>query len=238
MRQNKSSPKLSANAYTNIAAQEPVPAVDGRKNNAAGTQAALRSAGRRLFGQLGYEATSLGAICAEAGVTTGALYHHFGDKKGLFAAVAEELDAALVTLTATARTQALAAGADPWQAFLDAMDIFLQAGLNPEGRRIALTDAPAVLGTQAWLEIRERQGLGAMAQAVRGLQTLGYLPAGNVRLQARLILGLLYGAVEALAHQTDRDAALALADTRQLVHAMLSGLRGMQSPKRPGTLHR
>ena len=176
---------------------------------------------------MGYEATSLGAICAEAGVTTGALYHHYGDKKGLFAAVAEELDASLVALTAKARTQALAAGADPWQAFLAAMDVFLQAGLNPEGRRIGLTDAPAVLGTQAWLEIRERHGLGAMAQTVRSLQSLGYLPAGNVRLQAKLILGLLYGAVEALAHQTDADAAMALADTRPLVHAMLAGLRGI-----------
>jgi AcrR family transcriptional regulator len=225
MRQVNPAPVLPEDAETVASDLEPVPAGDGRKNNAAATQAALRSVGRRLFGQLGYEATSLGALCAEAGVTTGALYHHFGDKKGLFAAVAEELDAGLVTLTAKARTQALAAGADPWRAFLDAMDVFLQAGLDPKGRRIALTDAPAVLGTQAWLEIRERHGLGAMAQTVRNLQSLGYLPVGNVRLQARLILGLLYGAVEALAHQTDGDAALALADTRQLVHAMLAGLR-------------
>jgi AcrR family transcriptional regulator len=225
MRQVNPAPVLPEDAETVASDLEPVPAGDGRKNNAAATQAALRSVGRRLFGQLGYEATSLGALCAEAGVTTGALYHHFGDKKGLFAAVAEELDAGLVTLTAKARTQALAAGADPWRAFLDAMDVFLQAGLDPKGRRIALTDAPAVLGTQAWLEIRERHGLGAMAQTVRNLQSLGYLPVGNVRLQARLSLGLLYGAVEALAHQTDGDAALALADTRQLVHAMLAGLR-------------
>lgn len=224
MRQTKPAPVLPEDANPVSSAHESVPAADGRKNNAAATQAALRSAGRRLFGQLGYEATSLGAICAEAGVTTGALYHHFGDKKGLFAAVAEELDAALVALTAKARTQALAEGADAWQAFLDAMDVFLQAGLDPRGRRIALTDAPAVLGTQAWLEIRERQGLGAMAQAVRTLQASGLMPPGAVRLRARLILGLLYGAIEALAQQQD-DPQTALADTRQLVHAMLAGLR-------------
>lgn len=201
----------------------PVP--DGRKSNAASTQAALRAVGRQLFGQLGYEATSLGAICAGAGVTTGALYHHFGDKKGLFAAVAEELDASLVALTGKASVQALAQGADPWQAFLVAIDAFLQAGMDPEGRRIGLTDAPAVLGAQAWLEIRERQGLGAMAQTVRTLQSLGLLPQGNVRLQARLILGLLYGAMEALALQTV-DTPSALGDARTLVHAMLEGLRG------------
>ena len=197
---------------------------DGRKVNATSTQVALRAAGRKLFGQLGYEATALGAICAEAGVTTGALYHHFGDKRGLFAAVAEELDAGLVALTAQARAQALASGADPWQAFLAAIDAFLQAGMNAEGRRIGLTDAPAVLGTQGWLEIRERQGLGAMVQTVRTLQSLDLLPPGDVRMRARLILGLLYGAIEALAQQ-GVDAPAALADARALVHAMLAGMR-------------
>ena len=201
---------------------------DGRRVNAASTQAALRAAGRKLFGQLGYEATALGAICSEAGVTTGALYHHFGDKKGLFAAVAEELDEGLVKLTAAARAKALAGGADAWQAFLAAIDVFLQAGLNPEGRRIGLTDAPAVLGAQAWLEIRERHGLGAMVQTVRTLQALGLLPPGDVLLRARLILGLLYGAVEALAHQQQDAAQTALTETRVLVHAMLNGMRGPQ----------
>lgn len=207
----------------------PSPAADGRKANAASTQAALRAVGRTLFGQLGYEATSLGAICSAAGVTTGALYHHFGDKKGLFAAVAEELDAGLVALTARAQAHALANGADAWQAFLTAIDVFLQAGLNPEGRRIGLTDAPAVLGTQAWLEIRERHGLGATMQNVRALQSQGLLPPGDARLQARLILGLLYGAIEALAQQP-ADAQTALADTRQLVHAMLAGMRADAAP--------
>jgi AcrR family transcriptional regulator len=204
----------------------PVPVADGRKTNAASTQAALRRAGRKLFGELGYEATSLGAICAEAGVTTGALYHHFGDKKGLFAAVAEELDESLVQLTAAARNAALRSGADAWQAFMAAIDAFLQAGLSPEGRRIGLTDAPAVLGAQGWLEIRERHGLGAMVQTVRTLQSLGLMPAGDVVLRARLVLGLLYGAVEALANQHENAAQSAFAETRALVHAMLSAMRG------------
>ena len=224
MRQTTKGSKKNAPSPATGPASTPALRADGRKTNAATTQAALRAVGHKLFGELGYEGTSLGALCSAAGVTTGALYHHFGDKKGLFAAVAEELDASLVTLTAKARARALAAGADPWAAFLAAIDVFLQAGLNPEGRRIGLIDAPAVLGTQAWLEIRERHGLGAMLQTVQALQSLGLLPAGDVRLRARLILGLLYGAIEALAHQP-ADAQAALADTRQLVHAMLDGMR-------------
>jgi AcrR family transcriptional regulator len=220
MRHNDSkTPTLTAPAP----ARKPTP--DGRKTNAASTQAALRAVGRCLFGQQGYDATSLGALCEAAGVTTGALYHHFGDKKGLFAAVAEELDAGLVALTAQARTQALAGGADAWQAFMAAIDVFLQAGQSAEGRRIGLVDAPAVLGTQAWAEIRERHGLGATLQNVRALQDQGFLPSGNVRLQARLILGLLYGAIEALAHVEEDQMPAALASARALVHAMLGGLR-------------
>ena len=213
--QHKSPPRQTATSS---------PALDGRKLNAEATQAALRSAGRQLFGQLGYEATALGELCRLAGVTTGALYHHFGDKKGLFAAVAEELDASLVELATSTRDRALAKGADPWGAFLAAVDAFLQAGQNLEARRIGLTDAPAVLGTHGWLAIRERQGLGAMMQTVSQLQDLGYLLPGDPRLRARVILGLLYGAVEALADDA-RESALALQDTRALLHAMLDGLR-------------
>jgi AcrR family transcriptional regulator len=202
----------------------PAPVTDGRKLNAEATQAALRAAGRQLFGQLGFEATGLNELCRLAGVTTGALYHHFGDKKGLFAAVAEELDASLVALATQTRDRALANGADAWGAFLAAVDAFLQAGQDAPARRIGLTDAPAVLGSQAWLGIRERQGLGAMMQTVDQLQALGILQAGDTRLRARVILGLLYGAVEALADDS-REASLALQDTRSLLHAMLAGLR-------------
>lgn len=199
--------------------------IDGRKANAESTQAALRGAGRRLFGALGFEKTALGTLCAEAGVTTGALYHHFGDKKGLFAAVAEELDATLVRVVQAAMAQAAQAGATPWDAFLAGMDAFLAAAQDPQARRIGLTDAPAVLGTQGWLEIRERQGLGAMVHTVEGLQAAGAMPSGDARLRARLILGLLYGALEALDHDS-RPWNQALPDARVLLHAMLAGLRG------------
>lgn len=201
----------------------PLP-IDGRKANAEATQTALKQAGRALFGQLGFEGTSLGALCAQAGVTTGALYHHFGDKKGLFAAVAEELDASLVQWVQGAMAQAARTGATPWDAFLAGMDAFLAAAQDPQARRIGLTDAPAVLGAQGWLEIRERQGLGAMVHTVQHLQTLGCLQSGDSRLRARLILGLLYGTVDALDHDT-RPAAQALADARQLLHTLLGGLR-------------
>jgi AcrR family transcriptional regulator len=166
----------------------------------------------------------VGALCAEAKVTSGALYHHFGDKKGLFAAVAEELDRNLVLMAADVTARTLAGGASLWQAFLASVDALLQAGIDPGGRRIGLHDAAAVLGADGWLAIRERHGLGAMTGAVQALQQAGAFKEGDPRRLARLILGLLYGAIEAL---PDDPAAIegALADTRALVHSMLAALR-------------
>lgn len=202
---------------------------DGRRLNADSTRAALQREARKLFGKQGYDATALSQICEAAGATTGALYHHFGDKKGLFAAVAEALDADLVTLAGGASAHALAAGGDAWDAFLAAIDAFLKAGLSAPGRRIGLTDAPAVLGADVWLAIRERHGLGAMVRTVTALQAAGHLPPGDPVRRARLVLGLLYGAVEAL----PKDAAQlprAMADTRQLVHTMLGAMRVQNTP--------
>lgn len=187
------------------------------------TQAALRQAGRRLFGQLGFEATSLSALCSEAGVTTGALYHHFGDKKGLFAAVAEELDQGLVLLLGGVRNAAMARGAGEWEAFMCAVDAMLEAGTDLGGRRIALADAAAVLGAAHWTAIRERHGLGAMIATVERLQQQELVVAGDSRRLARLMLGLLYGAIEALPDDPAGMAA-AMAETRTLTHAMLASL--------------
>ncbi len=196
---------------------------DKRLENSTATQAALRAAGRRLFGLHGYDGSAISAITSEANVTAGALYHHFGDKKGLFAAVAEELDAGLVRLAASVSAKVLARGGSAWDAFLASIDAFLAAGVDPGARRIGLTDAPAVLGADGWNAIRDKHGLGAMTQAVRGLQELGILRAGEPRRVARIILGLLYGAIEAL--PADPAAAEnALADTRLMIHAMLASL--------------
>lgn len=197
---------------------------DGRAARAVGTRAALLEQGRRLFGERGYEATPLGEVCAAANATTGALYHHFRDKKGLFAAVAEMLDAQLVQVAQAATARAAAGGAEPWDGFLAAVDAVLQAGTDPAGRRIGLVDAPAVLGADGWLAIRERHGLGAMTATLRALQSQGIVVAGDPVRLARLVLGLLYGAMESLPPSA-RPGSKAAAETRVMVHGMLEGLR-------------
>ncbi|MGQ3028309.1 MAG: TetR/AcrR family transcriptional regulator [Ferrovibrionaceae bacterium] len=191
---------------------------DRRRDNAAATRAALLAAGRRQFGVVGYEAASVAELCAEAQVTTGALYYHFGDKKGLFAAVAEELDRAMVALTGRAALDAIARGADPWEGFLAACAAFVAAGLDRGGRRIGLIDAPAVLGAE-WTAIRERHGFGAMRAHVGRLQAAGLMVAGDPARLSRMILGLLYAAVEATTERAEVPETLAV------LHAMLGALK-------------
>ena len=197
---------------------------DGRKENASATQAALQSAALRWFSEQGFEKAPVGSICADAGVTVGALYHHYGDKKGLFAAVVEQVDAGLVLAALVARQAVIDDGGSAWDAFLASIDTVLQAGTNAPMRRLMLVDAPAVLGAQVWGEIRQRQGLGAMRGSIVAIQAHGIFQGHDAERLARIVLGALYGGMDSL---PDDEAGVqdSLADTRQCLVAMLEGLR-------------
>lgn len=200
------------------------PKRDGRKENASNTQAALQLAALRWFSAQGYEKAPVGSICADANVTVGALYHHYGDKKGLFAAVVEQVDAQLVQQAANAQAAVINAGGTPWQAFLASINTVLQAGANAPMRRLMLVEAPAVLGAQVWGEIRQRQGLGAMWASIGALQTNGIWQDHDAERLARIILGALYGAMDSLPAE-EANLSAALVDARRCLVAMLEGLR-------------
>src|SRR5919204_3047146 len=127
-----------------------------KAKQAEATRAALLAAARELFAQRGYGAVGTGEIVQRAGVTRGALYHHFSGKEDLFRAVYEELERELVERIAT---EAAAAG-DPLAALRAGADVFLDACQDPAVSRIALVDAPSVLGWEQWREIGVRYGFG------------------------------------------------------------------------------
>lgn len=109
------------------------------------TRATLLHTARQVFSERGYSETSMDDLTAQANLTRGALYHHFGDKKGLLAAVVAQIDAEM-----DARLQAISDNAsDPWQGFTDRCRAYLQMASEPEIQRIVLRDAPAVLGAPA-----------------------------------------------------------------------------------------
>src|SRR4051794_27900843 len=112
------------------------------------TRRALLDAGRALFAQHGFAGTPREDIVTRAGVTRGALHHHFGRKEDLFRAVFEELEAELGERIMIAAV----AGADPLAQLRLGCQAFLDAALDPAFQRIVLLDAPAVLGWEAWRE--------------------------------------------------------------------------------------
>lgn len=106
------------------------------------TRGKLLATARESFRRAGYAGTSMDDLTAAAGLTRGALYHHFGDKQGLLAAVAAQIDAEM-----EARLQAISRDApDAWTALRERCRAYLEMAADPEIRRIVLQDARAVLG--------------------------------------------------------------------------------------------
>ncbi|KFC66665.1 Transcriptional regulator, TetR family [Devosia sp. LC5] len=109
------------------------------------TRAKLIAAGRQAFATLGYAEASMDDFTAAAGLTRGALYHHFGDKKGLFEAVVNQIDGEM-----NERLKARAAAAPSrWESFVEEGIGYIEMALEPEIGRILLRDGPAVLGDPA-----------------------------------------------------------------------------------------
>ncbi len=120
-----------------------------KAERASATRAALLAAARDLFATVGYAATGTETILAAAGVTRGALYHHFADKRALFAAVCETLH---VEAQAVIETDADAAPS-AFDGLIAGCLGFLDFMVRPEVRRILILDAPSVLGWAAWNEM-------------------------------------------------------------------------------------
>jgi AcrR family transcriptional regulator len=184
------------------------------------TRTALVAAGRELFGRHGYEAVSGEQIVAAAGVTRGALYHHFDGKRGLFAAVFEQVEADVlgrIDLSA-------AKPGGPLGSLLVAVDQFLEISLEEELQRIALLDGPAVLGWETWHEIEARYGLALVEGALQAAVEAGEVPPLPVPELALMLLGAFTEGALQLARSPDPRAARAR--TGEAMKALIEGLRG------------
>lgn len=102
----------------------------------------LVAAARKAFADKGFAAASMDELTADVGLTRGALYHNFGDKKGLLAAVVHQIDSEMAL---RAKEIAEQAGGD-WQRLLAEGEAYIEMALDPEVQRIVLLDGPAVLG--------------------------------------------------------------------------------------------
>jgi AcrR family transcriptional regulator len=165
------------------------------------TRAALMGAARPLFAERGYAAVATEEIVRAAGVTRGALYHHFAGKEELFAAVYEEVEADLVAEIGQVATEA----ADPLDALHLGAAAFLEACRRPEVQRITLIDAPSVLGWERWREIGLKYGFGLIEEVLKAGMEQGVIEPQPVRPLTHLLLGAMDEAAMLVARSDDRE---------------------------------
>ena len=196
---------------------------DKRTTQGGATRAALVQSARALFGEKGYVETSTDEIVANAGVTKGALYHHFGGKEDLFAAVLEQ-----VVGEVSDRVVAEFLRPDSWEALLAGCELWVDAHLDPAIRRIVLYDARAVLDWDDVRALENRFGAVALRGAFRMAMNAGVLERQPVRPLALLISGALSEACLYIAEAD--DPAAARAETKVLVSRILSAFRTPLAP--------
>lgn len=191
-----------------------------RAERIAETRAALIAAGRRAFGEKGYADASMDDLTAEAGLTRGALYHHFGDKKGLLMAVILQIDSEMAE-----RLNAISAAApDPWEGFIDENVGYIEMALEPEIQRIVLRDGPAVLGDPS--QWPNADGcIAAIKAGVERLKVRGLIRDLDAEAAARLICGASTYAAQWIANAADPAAT-----SRQAIPAFRALLEGLRRP--------
>jgi len=154
---------------------------------AARTRAALEAAARKLFETRGFAAVSAEEIVAAAGVTRGALYHHYQGKEGLFEAVAEAAMQRLHENIAPAPGTAT----DAVDSLKQGVRRFLELSAAPRTQRILFIDAPLVMGWQRWRQMDARYGLGLLKRAVAAGMAQGSLRPGPPEMVAHVLLSAM-----------------------------------------------
>ncbi|MGO8069709.1 TetR/AcrR family transcriptional regulator [Rhizobium leguminosarum] len=177
----------------------------------------LIAAARKAFAEKGYSAASMDELTADVGLTRGALYHNFQDKRGLLAAVVDQIDTEMAV-----RAQEIGAGAgNDWQGLLAEGAAYIEMALNPEVQRIVLLDGPAVLGDPSqWPS--QNNCLQVTKTTVGRLIAQGILKPLDPEAAARLLSGAALNAALWIAASEDPQSVMPKAV--EAFHALAAGL--------------
>lgn len=183
------------------------------------TRTRLLVAARHAFATQGFAHTSMDDLTAEAGLTRGALYHHFGGKEGLLTAVIEQIE-----IEVGVRLQAVSEAAPtPWDGFRRRCRTYLELALEPEIRRIILRDARAVFGDVP--QAAQSVGIAALQSALQTLIADGTVAPLHAGVMARMLYGAITEASFWIAEpEGDQQARLtdALAGLERLLGSLLA----------------
>jgi AcrR family transcriptional regulator len=182
------------------------------------TRDALVAAARDLFGRRGYADTSTEDIVAAAGVTKGALYHHYGSKQDIFRVVFEQVKHEISDQVAKVFMEP-----DAWTALTGGCEAVVDAQLDPAVRRIVLYDARSVLGWEIVRDVDNRYGAVALRGALRKAMRAGVIREEPLRPLALLLTGALSEACFYVADADDPE--MARAEVGAVVLTMLEAFR-------------
>lgn len=186
------------------------------------TAARVLETARALFTEHGYAGVGLEGLAARAGVTRGAVYHHFGSKLGLFEAVV----AAAQRSVADAIERSADAASDPWDALETGCRVFLTATAAEDTRRLMLIDAPAVLGWNSWRELDAANAARLLDDALHELAAAGVLVPMSVPAASALLSGAMNeAALWVAAHERPADA---IEQAWAVLRRLLGSLRAPQ----------
>ncbi|HJQ84017.1 MAG TPA: helix-turn-helix domain-containing protein [Candidatus Binatia bacterium] len=167
------------------------------------TQDRLVRAARDLFTERGYARASMEELVARAGMTRGALYHQYRDKRDLFRAVFDAVEVDLGQRIAIAA----AAETDVWNQLLAGARAVLASASDPAVRRIIFTDGPSVLGWDEWRRIDGQYALAMVRTVLEANIAAGNLAAQPVEPLSHLLVGAINEAALAVAAAPDVEAA-------------------------------
>lgn len=188
-----------------------------RKEEANETIAKLVEVARKHFTERGYAESSMEEIVAEANLTRGALYHHFGSKKGLFQAVLESVQKEMGE-----RVEAEAArSGDAWEQLILGCRAFVAAAVEPRIKRILLIDGPAVLGWEAWRRTDEENSMRHLREQLQLMQQQGYLKPVPIDAMTHFLSGALNESALWIAESSDDNQSLE--DTMTVISQFLKG---------------
>ena len=182
------------------------------------TRHALLGGARALFGSQGYAETSLDEIVLAAGVTKGALYHHFSGKEELFRAVFQSVKEELSRVVVEAQMDP-----DPWTSLLAGCRTFIEAHTDPGVQRIVLLDARAVLSWEAWHEVDSQYGTVILRSVLRRAVNHGLIEPHPLNSLATILSGGLTEACMLVANAA--DPAAARVEAIEIIERLLQGLR-------------
>lgn len=169
-----------------------------RADMIADTRAKLIKAAREAFATKGFADSSMDDLTAQAGLTRGALYHHFGDKKGLLEAVVGQIDEEMTTRLG----EILANAATTWDGFVDESIAYILMATEPEIQRIMLLDGPSVLGDPSQWQ-GQNSCIRSTERSLEKLMDEGVIRPLDAEATSRLINGSLLGASLWIAHSND-----------------------------------